>query len=77
VYSCARRTITIADERDLHRVVAAHGMGARFDELAAALVTAIDSEVSVDRLARSMWPFPTVGEILGLLYSRAVAAIES
>jgi pyruvate/2-oxoglutarate dehydrogenase complex dihydrolipoamide dehydrogenase (E3) component len=69
--------LTIAVERDSHRVVAAHGIGTRFDELAAALVTAIDGDVSVDRLARSMWQFPTVGEIPGLLYSRAVEATES
>ena len=30
--------------------------------LAAALVTAIDGQLSVERLARSMWPFPSVGE---------------
>jgi pyruvate/2-oxoglutarate dehydrogenase complex dihydrolipoamide dehydrogenase (E3) component len=57
-------------------VVAAHGAGARFDELAAALVTAIDGGVPVDRLTMSMWPFPTVGELLGPVYERAVDALD-
>jgi dihydrolipoamide dehydrogenase len=69
--------LTIAVDRATHRVVAAHGIGTRFDELAAALVTAIDGGVSVDRLARSMWPFPSVGELLGVVYSRAAAELAS
>ncbi len=69
--------LTIAVDRSTHTVVAAHGIGARFDELAAALVTAIDGHVSVDRLAKSMWPFPSVGEILGVVYSRAAEAVAS
>ena len=63
--------LTIGVDRSTHRVVAAHGVGAHFDVLAAALVTAIDAQVPVERLARSMWPFPTVGELLGVVYSRA------
>jgi len=66
--------LTIAVDRSTHAVVGAHGIGARFDELAAALVTAIDGRIPVEQLARSMWPFPTVGEILGLVYSRAAAS---
>ena len=69
--------LAIAVDRESHAVVAAHGIGAGFDELAAALVTAIDGELTVDRLAASMWPFPTVGEILGVVYSRAAAALAS
>ncbi len=61
--------LAIAVDRESHTVVAAHGIGAGFDDLAAALVTAIDGDLTVDRLARSMWPFPTVGEILGVVYS--------
>ncbi|MGE5210917.1 MAG: hypothetical protein ACM3MM_06610, partial [Acidobacteriota bacterium] len=69
--------LTIAVDRTAHTMVAAHGIGAGFDELAAALVTAIDGRVSVDRLAQSMWPFPSIGEILGVVYSRAALAVSS
>lgn len=68
--------LTVAVDRATRRVVAAHGAGARFDELAAALVTAIDGGIPVDRLAMSMWPFPTVGELLGPIYDRALAALD-
>jgi dihydrolipoamide dehydrogenase len=67
--------LTVAVDRSTRCVVAAHGAGARFDELCAALVTAIDGQVPVDRLARSMWPFPTVSELLGPIYRRAVDAL--
>lgn len=69
--------LTIAVDRSTRAVVAAHGVGARFDELAAALVTAIDAEVPVEHLARSMWLFPTVGELLGVVYSRAAESLGS
>ena len=69
--------LAIAVDRKSHTVVAAHGIGAGFDDLAAALVTAIDGGLTVDHLARSMWPFPSVGEILGVVYSRAAAALAS
>lgn len=68
--------LTVAIDRSSRCVVAAHGAGARFDELAAALVTAIDGRVPVDRLAMSMWPFPTVGELLGPIYARALDALD-
>ena len=68
--------LTVAVDRSSRCVVAAHGAGARFDELAAAVVTAIDGCVPVDRLARSMWPFPTVGELLGPIYARALDALD-
>jgi dihydrolipoamide dehydrogenase len=68
--------LTIGIDRSTRCVVAAHGAGARFDELAAAIVTAIDGAVPIDRLAMSMWPFPTVGDLLGPLYERALDALE-
>ncbi len=68
--------LTIGVDRRSRTVVAAHGIGARFDELAAALIIAIDGGITVDRLAMSMWPFPTVGEILGPILRRAVAALD-
>jgi len=68
--------LTIAVDRTTRCVIAAHGVGARFDELAAAVITAIDGRVTVDRLAMSMWPFPTVGDILGPIYRRALDALD-
>lgn len=68
--------LTVGVDPATRCVVAAHGAGARFDELAAALVTAIDGAVPVDRLAMSMWPFPTVGDLLGPIYQRARAALD-
>jgi dihydrolipoamide dehydrogenase len=67
----------LAVDRDTRCVVAAHGAGAGFDVLAATLVTLVDGAVPVDRLTRSMWPFPTIGEMLGVLCSRAVASLEA
>ena len=67
--------LAIAVDRTTHAIVGAHGIGADFDVLAAALVTAIDSRIPVEQLARSMWPFPSVGEILGVVYSRASASL--
>ena len=69
--------LTIAVDRSTGAIVAAHGVGANFDVLAAALVTAIDARTPVDQLARSMWPFPTIGELLGLVYSRASESLAS
>ncbi len=74
--SFADGVLTIAVDRTTRAVVAAHGVGAGFDILAAALVTAIDAGTPVDELARSMWPFPTVGELLGVVYSRASASLN-
>ncbi len=68
--------LTVAVDRTTRWVVAAHGAGERFDELSAALITAIDGRVPVDRLAMSMWPFPTVGELLGPIYRRAIVALD-
>jgi dihydrolipoamide dehydrogenase len=68
--------LALAVDPSTRSIVAAHGVGAHFDVLAAALVTAIDAKLPVDQLARSMWPFPTVGELLGLVYSRAVESLD-
>jgi pyruvate/2-oxoglutarate dehydrogenase complex dihydrolipoamide dehydrogenase (E3) component len=67
--------LTVAVDPTTRCIVAAHGAGERFDELSAALLTAIDGRVPVDRLVMSMWPFPTVGELLGVVYRRAVDAL--
>jgi pyruvate/2-oxoglutarate dehydrogenase complex dihydrolipoamide dehydrogenase (E3) component len=68
--------LTIAVDRATRAVVAAHGAGARFDELAATLVMVIDAQTPVDRLAMSMIPFPTVSELLAVLFERAVKALD-
>ena len=57
--------LAVAARRSTGCVVAANGIGARFDEIVHALVVAIDGRVPISRLAQSMQPFPTVGEILG------------
>lgn len=60
--------LAVAACRSTRRVIAAHGVGARFDELVHALVVAIDGEVPLDVLRRSIRPFPTVGEILDVAF---------
>jgi dihydrolipoamide dehydrogenase len=72
----ATGTMAMAVRRSDRCVVAAHGVGERFDELAAAVVTAIDGAVPVDRLAMSLQPFPTVSELLGVLYSKALDSLS-
>jgi pyruvate/2-oxoglutarate dehydrogenase complex dihydrolipoamide dehydrogenase (E3) component len=69
--------LTVAVDPATRCVVAAHGVGARFDELSAALITAIDGGIPVDRLRRSMWAFPTVAELLGLVFARAADALDA
>jgi pyruvate/2-oxoglutarate dehydrogenase complex dihydrolipoamide dehydrogenase (E3) component len=69
--------LTVAVDRNTRTVVAAHGAGARFDELAAALIIAIDGCIPIDRLVLSMWPFPTVSELLGPIFRRAQAALDA
>lgn len=69
--------LTIGVDPTTRTVEAAHGIGADFDVLAAALVTAIDGDVTVDRLRTSMWPFPSIGEILGVVYSRAAESLST
>lgn len=68
--------LTIAVDRATRVVVAAHGAGSRFDELAATLVMVIDAQTPVDRLAMSMLPFPTVSELLAVIFDRAVEALD-
>lgn len=67
--------LAVAARRSTGCIVAAHGAGARFDELVHALVVAIDGDVPVRRLAMSMQPFPTVGEVLGPIYDRLLAQL--
>jgi len=56
--------LALAADRRTRRLVAAHGIGAGFDELVHAVVVAIDGDVPVDRLVQSMVPFPTMGDVL-------------
>jgi dihydrolipoamide dehydrogenase len=58
----------LAARRSTGCLVAATGIGPRFDELSHALVIAIDGRVPVSRLRQSMQPFPTVGEVVGPLF---------
>ena len=69
--------LAVAARRSTGCLVAANGIGARFDEIAHALVTAIDGEVPVRRLAQSIQPFPTVGEVLGQAYTAVRAELVS
>ncbi len=55
--------LAVAADRRSRRVIAAHGIGAGFDELVHAVVIAVDGGVPVDRLVRSMVPFPTMGDV--------------
>ena len=68
--------LAVAARRSTGTVVAAHGVGARFDELVHALVVAIDGKVAVETLARSMQPFPTIGEILGAAFRTLRCELE-
>ncbi len=56
--------LAVAARRSTGCLVAANGIGARFDEIIHAIVIAIDGEVPVARLTQTIQPFPTVGEIL-------------
>ena len=68
--------LAVAARRSTGCLVAANGIGARFDEIVHALVTAIDGEVPVRRLAQTMQPFPTVGEVLGQAYDDLVGRLD-
>lgn len=68
--------LALGARRSTGRLVAAHGVGARFDELVHALVIAIDGEVPVPVLRRSIRPFPTVGEILDVALDQLVRRLE-
>ena len=67
--------LAVAARRSTGCLVAANGIGARFDEIVHALVTAIDGEIPVHRLAQSIQPFPTVGEVLGQAYAALLAEL--
>ena len=69
--------LAVAARRSTGCVVAANGIGAQFDELAHALVIAIDGGVPVSRLTQSMQPFPTVGEVLGQAFSTLADQLDS
>ena len=64
--------LAVAARRSTRCVVAANGIGARFDEIVHALVVAIDGSVPVDRLVQMIQPFPTVGEVLGQAFEQLV-----
>lgn len=68
--------LAVAARRSTGCVIAANGIGARFDEIVHALVTAIDGRVPVRRLAQTMQPFPTVGEILGQVYDELLDQLD-
>ena len=69
--------LALAARRSTGCLVAANGIGARFDEIVHAIVTAIDGEVPVARLAQTLQPFPTVGEILGQAYDDLAARLTA
>lgn len=69
--------LALAARRSTGCIVAANGIGARFDELAHAMVIAIDGEVSVDRLRRTIQPFPTVGGVLSEGFDQLAAALDT
>ena len=61
--------LALGARRSTGCLVAASGIGARFDEIIHAVVVAIDGQVPVEVLARTIQPFPTVGETLGVAYA--------
>lgn len=67
--------LALAARRSTGRLVAANGIGARFDELAHAVVIAIDGSVPVGRLVRTIQPFPTVGGVLTDAFDRLAAEL--
>ena len=69
----------LAARRSSGTLVAGHGVGPHFDELIHAITFAIDGRVPVHALTRSMQPFPTFGEMLGVLLSdlaRDIGAVD-
>ena len=68
--------LAIAARRSTGCLIAANGIGARFDELAHAIVIAIDGNVPVKLLRRTIQPFPTVGGVLGDAFERLAAALD-
>ena len=53
--------LAVAADRRSGTVVAAHGIGAGFDELVHTVVLAVDGQVPITRMLESMVPFPTMG----------------
>ncbi len=69
--------VTLAGRRSTNTIVAAHGIGPRFDELSHALVIAIDGKVPIDVLQRTIQPFPTIGEILDVAFDDLADALAA
>jgi len=69
--------LALAARRSSGCLVAANGVGARFDELAHAIVIAIDGQVPVARLRRTIQPFPTAGGVLTEAFGRLAEALEA
>lgn len=69
--------VTLAGRRSTNTIVAAHGIGPRFDELCHALVIAIDGTVPIDVLQRTIQPFPTIGEILDVAFDDLADALAN
>jgi dihydrolipoamide dehydrogenase len=69
--------LALAGRRSTRTLIAAHGIGPRFDEIINALTIAIDGAVPLDTLARTIQPFPTVGEVLGVAFSELLEQVES
>lgn len=69
--------LAVAARRSTGTIVAAHGVGARIDELTPALTVAIDGGVPVAVLARTIQPFPTVSELLGVAFKALAALLAS
>jgi pyruvate/2-oxoglutarate dehydrogenase complex dihydrolipoamide dehydrogenase (E3) component len=68
--------LAVAVDRGSRCVIAAHGIGAGFDELVHAIVIAVDGGVPVDRLVRSMVPFPTLGDVWHAAVARLHAELD-
>jgi pyruvate/2-oxoglutarate dehydrogenase complex dihydrolipoamide dehydrogenase (E3) component len=69
--------LAVAADRRTRRLVAAHGIGAGFDELVHAVVVAIDGDIPIDRLVQSMVPFPTMGDVLHAALHRLLTTLDT
>lgn len=69
--------IALAARRSTGTIIAAHGIGPNFDELTHALVIAIDGQVPIQVLQRTIQPFPTIGEILDVAFDDLAAALTT
>ncbi|MEO6651476.1 MAG: NAD(P)/FAD-dependent oxidoreductase [Ilumatobacteraceae bacterium] len=68
--------LSVAARRSTGCIVAAHGIGAGMDELSHAFVIAIDGEVPVTRLVRTIQPFPTFGGVLSQVFEELAEALS-